>query len=252
MDRGELTVGGFLEPDERVVGAGERLQDLIEFSLRDQLLPGAWLGWMTNTDAKVIAATTVWKMFSRGVANGPHQDLANRFDRSIDRPAKVPATAAYQQVFRPPVRCRRAVAPDGPELRVHHRGPPHATAGGPSPTMDADARIVPSRGPFGAAPTAEPAGTERWNDPANAPRVRPRGLGSRPAVAPHPRCTRYAQAKVVAAQPRCPAQAGSWITAARPVSTAPRSAALSTSLSSFRRRSTSITSTTITAQQPPC
>ena len=136
---------------------------------------------------------------------------------------------------------------------AHATRPPFnaaAAAGGRSPTMDADARTVPSRGPFGAAPTAEPARTERWNNPANAPRVRPGGLGSRPAVAPHPRCTRYAQAKVVAAQPRCPAQGASSITAARPVSTAPRSAALSTSLSSFRRRSTSITSTTITAQWP--
>ncbi len=40
MDCGELTVGGFLESDERVVGAGERLEDFIEFSLRDQLLSG--------------------------------------------------------------------------------------------------------------------------------------------------------------------------------------------------------------------
>ena len=40
MDRGELAVGGFLESDEGVVGAGERLEDFIEFSLRDQLLPG--------------------------------------------------------------------------------------------------------------------------------------------------------------------------------------------------------------------
>ena len=87
--------------------------------------------------------------------------------------------------------------------------------------MDADARTVPSRGPFGAAPTAEPAGTERWNNPSSAPRVRPRGLGSRPAVAPHRRWTRYVQAKVVAAEPRCPAQGASSITAARPVSTGP-------------------------------
>ena len=145
---------------------------------------------MTNTNAKVIAATTVWKMVSHlaGKPNAmlysndsrsavssvqatpgredtrsrrcssrlpggrtlsgatllviatvnrpsaaarrtdPTQDLANRFDRSIDRPAEVPATAAYQQVFEPPVSCSVSCCPRRSGTRVRHRGRRDATA----------------------------------------------------------------------------------------------------------------------------
>lgn len=62
----QVLLGGVFQADERVVGAGQRPEQLVEFALGGGV-GLAWVCGMTNTMAKVSAATKVWKIVSSRV-----------------------------------------------------------------------------------------------------------------------------------------------------------------------------------------